>query len=196
MKRKEGSNSMQFLAVWSIILLWTLPPLSTIRGLALLFQVFIWPVEGSIPILTPSQNLLSRFFSPWGYIKRHCPWEQAWDSVLQLEGHFIWLKLFPKGTDYMASGIGASGRKSAFVAWSLVTSSLAYSVPGSLRVTGSGIWLANKALAPCLMCSPHLQTAVLSWKEWATLMVPEGAVRIGGPCQSTFHPTAPDYNVI
>ena len=56
----------------------------------------------------------------------------------------------------MASGIGASGRKSVFVAWSRVTSSLAYSVPGSLRVTGSGKWLANKALAPGPMCSPHL----------------------------------------
>ena len=83
-----------------------------------------------------------------GCIKPHCPWEQAWDSVLQLEGQFIWLKLFPKGTDDVASGIRASGHKSGLVAWSLVTSSLAHSVPGILRVPGSGKWLASKTSAP------------------------------------------------
>lgn len=64
------------------------------------------------------------------------PLEQAWDSILQLEGQFIWLILFPRGSHDVASGMGASGHKSALVAGSLVTSFLTHSVPRSLRAPG------------------------------------------------------------
>ena len=122
----------------------TLPPLSS--------TAFAWPVGGQVPILTQSQKLLSRFFPPKEYIKRRSPWEQNWDSILQLESQFIWSNLFPKGTNEAASGMGTLGHKSGFVAWSFVTS-LGHSVPGSLRATGFEKWLANKALAPG---PPHL----------------------------------------
>lgn len=68
--------------------------------------------------------------------------EQAWDSILRLERQFIWLKLFPKGTNDVASGMGTLGHKSGLAAWSFVTS-LDHSVPGRLEATGSEKQLAN-----------------------------------------------------
>lgn len=118
-----------------IILPWTLPPLATVRGLVL---VFSWPIGGQVPSWHSPRICCPCFLLPKACVKSNCPWEQAWDSVLQLEGPFICLRLFPKGTDDAASGIRASGHKSGLVAWSLVTSSLAPLVPDSLRAIDSG----------------------------------------------------------
>lgn len=52
-------------------------------------------------------------------------------------GQFIGLKLFPKEIDDVAFGMELSGHKSELVAGCLVTSSLAQSVPSSLRDTCS-----------------------------------------------------------
>lgn len=62
------------------------------------------------------------------------------------------VKLFTKGTNDVASGMGTLGHKSGLVAWSFVTS-WDLSVPGSLRATGLEKLSANKALA---RDPPHL----------------------------------------
>lgn len=78
------------------ILLWTLPAL-LIRGCYSCFSGIHWPIGRQVPIRTQSKNLLSGFSSPMGYIKSGCPWEQAWDSVLRLEGSSPGGSSFPKG---------------------------------------------------------------------------------------------------
>lgn len=127
------------------ITLWTPPPLFS--------TIFAWSVEGSFPYWLSPRICSPGFLPPKGYIKRRTPWEPVWESILQLEGQFIQLKLFPRGTDDVASGMETSGHKSRLMVPRHLLGSLSPRQPQSHRPWET---VANKALSPGPMCPPHL----------------------------------------